>query len=438
MSDPADERAPLRAGQHDGMEPHPPPLPGEPASRAGEADGHGPPPLPAEMAARAEEGEGEEPPPVPRTWMEMFPPRPKLEGVEYGFVNARGEAFRSTPEHLLRMARTRSLPPLVWTPETPGMVPPWEVPFLLQAIRDDASVRARAGLPVAWAGGALSVPAVWLFAPPDLALVLIVALGAVLALVIGSIHRQARQAERMTPEEMRAAFDTLAAQQVEEALPVPFTRALAAAVIVTGITQLVTREASIEAGALRLDAVLAGEAWRLFTAPMLHANILHFWLNYMALESLGRTMETRGVGAWVPIVFLAAALAGGATSLALPPDVASVGASGGLLGMFGFLAVMAYRRKRHLPPGFLRALMINIALIAGLGVLAYRFVDNAAHAGGLIAGALVGFAAVPDGDRVPRWTAGPRLETAGRVAKWMIWLSAAAAIGVALLARFGG
>lgn len=438
MSDPANERGPLRAPQDNGTEPHPPPLPVDVTARADEADGYGPPPLPVDATGRADEAEGEEPPPLPRTWMEMFPPRPKPEGVEYGFVNARGDAFRSTRDHLLRMARTRSLPPLAWTPETPGMVPPWEVPFLLQAIRDDVAARARRELRIAVGGSALLVLAFWIFAPPAVALILTASIGGLLALLIGSIRRRVWAAERMTPEEMRAAFDTLAAQQVEEARPVPFTRALALAVVATGITQLLMLEASVQAGALRLDAVLAGEAWRLFTAPMLHANILHFWLNYMALESLGRTIETRGVGPWVPVVFLAAALAGGVTSLALPPDVASVGASGGLLGMFGFLAVMAYRRKRHLPPGFLRALMINIALIAGLGVLAYRFVDNAAHAGGLIAGGLIGFAAVPDGDRVPRWTASPRLETAGRAARWMIWLSAAAAIGAALLQTFGG
>jgi membrane associated rhomboid family serine protease len=437
MSDPLNERVPPRAPHDDRVDADPPQLPGDATGRADQADGHGPPPLSPETADRADV-EAEEPPPLPRTWMEMFPPRPKPEGVEYGFVNARGEAFRSTPDHLLRMARTRSLPPLAWTPDTPGMVPPWEVPFLLQAIRDDVAARARRELHILLAGVALLVAAFFILLPPGAALLFAVVFGALLSIVALSIRRRVRQAERMTTEEMRAAFDTLAAQQVQEALPVPFTRALALAVIATGIAQLLMLEASVEAGALRLDAVLAGQAWRLFTAPMLHANVLHFWLNYMALESLGRTIETRGVGAWVPIVFVAAALAGGLTSLALPPDVPSVGASGGLLGMFGFLAVMAYRRKRHLPPGFLRALMINIALIAGLGVLAYRFVDNAAHAGGLLAGALIGWAAVPDGDRVPAWTAGARLETAGRAAKWMIWLSAASAIGATLLATFGG
>lgn len=418
MSDPANDPGPPR-----------PPAPADDPARST------PPPLPG---AAADGADGAESPELPRTWAALFPPRPKPAGVDYGFVNARGEAFASSREHLLRMARTRALPPLAWAPETPGMVPPWEVPFLLEAVREQVAAAARRELRVAAAGALLLVALFWVFAEPPLALVLTVGVGSLLAVLAGSIHRRMRQAEGMTPDGMRAAFDTLAAEQGGAARPAPATRALATALIATGLSQLFMYDASLQAGALRLDAVAAGEGWRLFTAPMLHGNVLHFWLNYMALESLGRTMETRGVGPWVPLVFLASALAGGVTSLALPPDGQSVGASGGLMGMFGFLAVMAYRRKGHLPPGFLRLLLINIAIIGGLGVLAYRFIDNAAHAGGLVAGVLLGLDAVPDGDAVPRWTAGPRLERAGRAATWIIRLSAAAAIGASLLWTFGG
>lgn len=400
--------------------------------------GHGPPPLPGGAGEREDEGgDGREPPPLPRTWAELFPPRPKPEGADYGYLSLRGQPVAATPEALLRMARSRPLPPLAWSPETAGMVPPWEVPLLLQHLRDDAARRARRELRIAWGVTALLTAACWIFAPPGLALVLTVMIGPLLGVVIGSIHRRMRQAERMTPEDVRKAFDALAAGQVEAAQPAPATRALAMALLATGLSQLLMMDASIQAGALRQDAVLSGEAWRLFTAPMLHGGVLHFWLNFMALQSLGRTVETRGAGPWVPVVFLVSALTGGLASVALPPDTASVGASGGLMGMFGFLAVMAYRRKRHLPEGYLRSLLINIAVIAGLGIVAYQFIDNAAHAGGLAAGALMGLAAVPDDGRVPRWTAGPRLRRAGAAATWILWLSAAAAIGLSLLWTFG-
>lgn len=377
------------------------------------------------------------PRPLPRTWAEVFPPRPKPDGVDYGFLSARGEPVASTRENLLHLARTRALPSLAWSPETAEMVPPWEVPFLLDAVREGVVVSARRERRVFTAGSAVLVPAFWLLLPPGLALLLTAGVGALLLVLLVSVHRRLRRAKRLSAGELRAGFDALIAQRAEAARPAPATRALANALIAVGLAQVVMFGASIEAGALRRDAVLAGEWWRLLTAPMLHGNVLHFWMNFAALESLGRTTETRGVGAWVPIVFLLSALAGGVASLALPPDVASVGASGGLMGMFGFLAVMAYRRKRHLPHGFLRALLINIAFIGVVGAVAYRFIDNAAHAGGLAAGVLAGLAAVPDDGRVPAWTAGPRLRAAGRAATGLVGMAAAAAILLMLLHTLG-
>lgn len=370
---------------------------------------------------------------LPTRWADVFPPRPKPEGVDYGFLSARGEPVASTRENLLHLARTRSLPSLAWSPETAEMVPPWEVPFLLDAVRYGAAKSARGELRLLVAGGAAAMLAFWIFLAPSLALVLTIVLVVLLPLLLASVHGRVRRAERLSADELRAGVDALVAQRAEEAQPVPATRALAGAIIAVGLAQVFLFDASIQAGALRRDAVEAGEWWRLLTAPMLHGHLLHFWMNYAALESLGRTTETRGVGAWVPIVFVLSALAGGLASLALPPDVASVGASGGLMGMFGFLAVMAYRRKRHLPQGFLRALLMNIAFIGVMGAVAYRFIDNAAHAGGLAAGVLAGLAAVPDDGRVPAWTAGPRLARAGRAATWLVWLSAAAAILLTLL-----
>ena len=370
---------------------------------------------------------------LPTCWADVFPPRPKPEGVDYGFLSARGEPVASTRDNLLHLARTRALPSLAWSPETAEMVPPWEVPFLLDAVRYGAAASARRDRRFLVVAGAATVLAFWLFLSPELALGLSIGVGVLLLMLLASVHRRVRQAERLSAYELQAGFDALIAQRAEAAQPVPATRALAGAIIAAGVVQVFLFDASIEAGALRRDAVVAGEWWRLLTAPMLHGNVLHFWMNYAALESLGRTTETRGVGAWVPIVFVLSALAGGLASLALPPDVASVGASGGLMGMFGFLAVMAYRRKRHLPQGFLRALLMNIAFIGVMGAVAYRFIDNAAHAGGLAAGVLAGLAAVPDDGRVPAWTAGPRLARAGRAATWLVWLAAAAAILLTLL-----
>lgn len=387
-----------------------------------------------QLAAAAAPGPGssaKEPAALPRTWEEMFPRRPAPEGVPYGFLSGRGEPVASSRETLIHLARTRSLPPLVWTPETGGMVPSWEVPFLLEAVRDKMVAEAgreRRMVGVGWAVMALLLA---VLLPPRIAL-LGGALTAAAALVLFvMITRRMEQAERLGPDAFKRGFDALVEERVEYSQPIPATRAVAKAIAAAGVSQLLLLSVSVDVGAVSRDAVAAGEWWRLFTAPVLHGGILHFWMNYAALESLGRTMETRGARAYVPLVFIGAALAGGVCSVMVPPDNPSVGASGGLMGMFGFLAVMAYRRKKHLPQGFLRGLAINIAIIALVGLIAYRFIDNAAHAGGLLAGLLIGVVAVPRGET--GWGETQAIRKAAGVAQIVIFASAALAIVLTLL-----
>lgn len=377
------------------------------------------------------------PKPEPRTWEEMFPRRPKPADAPYGFLSMRGEPAPSTRERLLHLARTRALPSLVWTPETVEMVPPWEVPYLLEVMRAPILQKARREFrtvrTVLVVFGVLA--ALLLVGAGPWTLLIIGPIGALLGLLAWSVRRRVAMAERLGPDVFRQGFDAVVEERAEAAIPVPATRRVALSLVAVGVCQLLMKDASIQAGGVSREAVVAGEWWRLLTAPVLHGGILHFWMNYGALESLGRTMETRGVRAYVPLVFVAAALAGGVCSILLPPESLSVGASGGLMGMFGFLGVMAWRRKKHLPQGFLRALMINVGIIALMGVVAYRFIDNAAHAGGLLAGVLMGLAAVPHGDAA--WVETRALARAGWVAQGVIFASAALAIVLTLLTAFG-
>jgi membrane associated rhomboid family serine protease len=370
---------------------------------------------------------------LPRRWEELFPRRPKPDDVPFGFLSERGNAVPGSREKLLHLARTRSLPSLVWTSETSEMVPPWEVPFLLEVLRESAAADARRELRRVQGALAvvvgLSVPLAVLYPLPALAVGVVI--GGLLWVIMRRMERRVAEAQGLTATDLQRGADAWVERQVEAAQPIPTTRRLGSVIIAVGITQILMKDASIDAGAVSREAVAAGEWWRLFTAPMLHGGILHFWMNYGALESLGRTVETRAVRAYVPLVFLAAALVGGLCSILLPPDAPSVGASGGLMGMFGFLAVMAWRRKQHLPQGFLRGLLINLGIIGLVGLFAYQFIDNAAHAGGLLAGLLIGFAAVPPGEA--DWTETRGLRRAGVVAQAAIYGSAALAIGLTLL-----
>jgi rhomboid protease GluP len=134
--------------------------------------------------------------------------------------------------------------------------------------------------------------------------------------------------------------------------------------------------------------------WRLFTAIFLHYGILHLAFNMWALWDAGRLTE-RLFGhknfAWI---YLFAGLFASLASLYWnQDDVASVGASGAVFGIFGALIGYLVRQRHTVPRLLLRQLLktalffTGFALFLGFSVPA---IDNAAHIGGLISGLLMG------------------------------------------------
>lgn len=141
------------------------------------------------------------------------------------------------------------------------------------------------------------------------------------------------------------------------------------------------------AAGLMKDRYLGGEWWRLFTAPFLHGNIVHFLMNAAALAYLGKRLELFARWPHLPLVFLFAACVGGEASARLVA-APSVGASGGLMGWLGFLLVFETLHQRLVPRGARRRLAAGVVLTAVIGLVGFRYIDNAAHAGGLFAGML--------------------------------------------------
>ncbi len=134
--------------------------------------------------------------------------------------------------------------------------------------------------------------------------------------------------------------------------------------------------------------VVVDEPWRLLTATVMHGSIPHLLFNVVGMLSLGMIVE-RGVNRHlVAPVWLAGAIAGSLASWAMLPAT-SVGASGGIMAVFAFLLVMAKRRPSELPPGFYTSLRISAGVIILMGIFAWEIIDNAAHAGGAVAGALI-------------------------------------------------
>jgi membrane associated rhomboid family serine protease len=165
------------------------------------------------------------------------------------------------------------------------------------------------------------------------------------------------------------------------------------------------------AAGLMKDRYFQGEWWRLFTAPFLHGNIVHFAMNAAALAYLGKRMEVFARWPHLPLVFLFAACVGGEASarlLAAP----SVGASGGLLGWLGFLLVFETLHRSLVPRSARRRLIAGVALTGLIGLIGFRYIDNAAHAGGLLAGMLYAVVVFPKSSAAKR----PRSNWTDRIA----------------------
>ena len=148
------------------------------------------------------------------------------------------------------------------------------------------------------------------------------------------------------------------------------------------------------AGLVKPD-VWSGDWWRLFTGAALHGGLLHIYFNSQAFFGFGSMIEILSNRAHVGLVFLLSILGGSLLSLLMLPGATSVGASGGIMGLVGYLAVYGYRRKRHLPPDFLKNMLINVGFIAGFGIVAWNIVDNWGHLGGFLVGGIYGLVQVP-------------------------------------------
>ena len=203
-----------------------------------------------------------------------------------------------------------------------------------------------------------------------------------------------------TPEQATRAAEHAAWAERHQALrasrPPRMTYGLLGCITIASVLQVAAHGRSVEAAGIVKSAVRdQGQWWRLLTGTYLHAGLWHFWMNAGALEAFGADAEAYAPRLRLPLAYLVAALTGSVASLVLSPNRNSVGASGGILGVAAFLLVLALRRPEEVPPWLRRGMLMTFALTAYLGFFGLAFIDNAAHAGGALGGALVGLAAVP-------------------------------------------
>jgi rhomboid protease GluP len=143
-------------------------------------------------------------------------------------------------------------------------------------------------------------------------------------------------------------------------------------------------------GANRRDETLTGDWWRLFTSMFVHGGIIHLFLNIMGLL-IGSFMLERILG-WKRFLalYLLAGLCGSIASIAWYPHMISVGASGAIFGLFG--AMLGLLLTDAFPKKGKKAILIFAGTYAGINLVwgLTGGIDNAAHIGGLLGGALLG------------------------------------------------
>ncbi len=171
-------------------------------------------------------------------------------------------------------------------------------------------------------------------------------------------------------------------------------------------------------GGLDPELVREGEVFRIFTAPLLHADDIHFTMNLAGLLGLGAALEAQVGSLRTLLVIALSMLAGSLATVAVPPGgTVVVGASGAIFGMLGAWGTLVLRQKRSLTPLLRRVRwVIPIALVgdALLAVVLPFKIAWSAHFGGF-AGGMAAMALVSRG-------AGPI--PLGPSPRWMRWVAA--------------
>jgi membrane associated rhomboid family serine protease len=200
------------------------------------------------------------------------------------------------------------------------------------------------------------------------------------------------------------------------------TYAIIGITVAVSLSAMISTDGGQITDALQLDkrAVAAGELWRLWTVTLVHdpTNLLHLLFNMYALYLAGPITERLYGSTATAIFYLVCALGGSLGSFAFGSDVPSVGASGAIFGLFGIILVATRthhpaldRTSRNFVTQLGTILLINIVF----GIVAAGYIDNFAHAGGFITGALLGIAFVPGRVATMRsmWQAGASGQLAG-------------------------
>lgn len=313
----------------------------------------------------------------------------KPAGLDYGYV-VDGQTIGSTREQLIEtLVQRGSQISFVWTTDTPEPVRPEQVPVLVAAFHRIQIKEARTA--ILWSVGLVAFGVVlalgfqdWTFLYHNIFFVF----GAV-GLVEG-IWKFKRSRNYTQEDAVSDASAARFATWIKDRNLSGYTTILMACIVVVTVVQAFVED-SIALTGLVKPAVWRGEVWRLFTATLMHANLTHFWMNALGLIYVSKIIEHTMQRAYVPLVFLVTGAIGSVFSVVLYPHTTSVGASGGIMGLLGFITIAAYLDRKKYPPKYFRQMIEGIVVVGAFGLFGFAFIDNAAHLGGVAGGLLLGY-----------------------------------------------
>ncbi len=353
-------------------------------------------------------------------------------GPGWGWVDRKGRRYECGSfgelAEAIRADRSARVD-LVWTPEAPGLVLPEEIPDLHPALKTArirwAEWEIEEGKRQMMIFGLAFVLLLYLngFRIERILASGTVGLSALLFLILGFLPwyqggKRLKRARKWAAGEMAADAPALRFETWLSVQEAPVTRLLLGLLAVAGLVQVAVEVLAFHArqgpaaGSLpgtlvKIILNLGGldgkggmettanagltkgvlfDWWRLFTAPFLHGHWLHWLMNASALAYLGKRVETFARWPHLALVFLISAWIGGEASARFTPLKSSVGASGGLMGLLGFLLVFETLHRRLVPESSRRRLLAGVVLTGLIGFVFRHFIDNAAHLGGLLAG----------------------------------------------------
>ncbi|KAL1345320.1 RHOMBOID-like protein 1 [Arachis duranensis] len=144
-------------------------------------------------------------------------------------------------------------------------------------------------------------------------------------------------------------------------------------------------------GALVVDRVIHGEAWRLLSCMWLHGGVVHILANMLSLVFIGIRLEQEFGFVRIGFLYVISGFGGSLLSALFIQSGISVGASGALFGLLGGMLseiLINWTIYANKVAALLTLIVITLINLA-VGILPH--VDNFAHIGGFLSGFFLGF-----------------------------------------------